>query len=652
MSEQSVSLASELISDFLSYSTAIYNRALPDIVDGLKVAQRRAIVGMNDLHLSSSGQYCKVSRLEGHVLGRYHPQGGCAGTIINMGQHSAMRYVLTDIHGNAGGSIQSGPAVGQLISEDSPAAARYLEVRATRLCEELYLSQLHKGLGSWRSNYDDTTQEPVRFVPLLPAILLTGAQGIASGYACNFIPYNLSDVIKATTALVKNRNISDNQLVSKISNPPEPPQGGRVVKDDSLKEVILSGKGSVTVYGEWEITDKLKWGKRSTRSAIIVTKLATGSSEKFLEKVRDLADSEKLPGLVDAADHSSRDGIRIVLVVKTPEERDGILKTLIHSNTGLKHQYNVNSVAVDLEGKPKTVGVRDVVLSWYESRVNYLVQIHKKEVEKLTEERNKFLAILSVLADIDKFLKVVRSAKDKPSAVAQVAKQWKMEDHMAKYVIEIPISTLIKTEQSVVKDKDKELELKINNLVKLCSPGPDLDQFICSQIASMRPLCASTRAVWMEESIQKPETHKVPTERDKMADQAKKYGVGPRAVNKWIKENTGKGKLSVKWEHYLHECKMSSRVGRKEYNDELLALKADAESRGLPKRGKLAWNAFISTCQNERVEEVRARMESWLINANANPRPNQPQSRATPESRRRGSTATRSKQPTRAKGKK
>lgn len=652
MGEKTVSLTSELVADFLAYSTAIYNRALPDIVDGLKVAQRRAIVGMNDLHLSSSGQYCKVSRLEGHVLGRYHPQGGCAGTIINMGQHSAMRYVLSDIHGNAGGSIQSGQAVGQLISEDSPAAARYLEVRATRLCEELYLSQLHKGLGSWRPNYDDTTQEPIRFVPSLPAILLTGAQGIASGYACNFIPYNLTDVIKATTALVKNRNISDAQLLSKFSNPPEPPQGGRIVKDDSLREVILSGKGSVTVYGEWEITNNLKWGKRSTRSAIIVTKLASGSSEKFLEKVRDLSDAEKLPGLVDAADHSSRDGIRIVLVVKTPEERDGILKTLIHSNTGLKHQYNINSVAVDLEGKPRVVGVRDIILSWYGKRVSHLVEIHKKEVEKLTLERNKLLAIIAVLSDIDKFLKIVRSAKDKPHAVSQVGKQWSLPESTARYVIEIPISTLIKTEQSEVKERDKILELQIKNLTKLCSPGLDLDQFICNQIASLRPLCASTRAVWMEEDIQKPETQKVATERDKMVDQAKKYGIGSRTVNKWIKENTGKGKLSAKWEQYLHECRLSSRTGRKEYNDELLALKINAESRGLPKRGKLAWNAFMSTCQNERIEEIRAKLDLWLTSTNASSSSNQSDTRTAPASRKRSSEATRGKQSARAKGKK
>jgi Type IIA topoisomerase (DNA gyrase/topo II, topoisomerase IV), A subunit len=45
----SVSITNELIGDFLSYSTAIFNRALPDIVDGLKVAQRRVLMGMSDL---------------------------------------------------------------------------------------------------------------------------------------------------------------------------------------------------------------------------------------------------------------------------------------------------------------------------------------------------------------------------------------------------------------------------------------------------------------------------------------------------------------------------------------------------------------------------------------------------------------------------
>ena len=139
-----VLISQELQSSYLTYSVAIFNRALPSVVDGLKSAQRRIILGLKDLNLRPDGQYKKVSRLEGHVLGSYHPQGGCAGTAINMGQATAFRYLLTAIHGNVGGSIQSGPNVGQSISEDSPAAARYLEVKSTALTQQVMVDEIDK----------------------------------------------------------------------------------------------------------------------------------------------------------------------------------------------------------------------------------------------------------------------------------------------------------------------------------------------------------------------------------------------------------------------------------------------------------------------------------------------------------------------------
>lgn len=130
MSLHKVSVESELKDDYLLYSCSIFNRALPSIVDGLKVAQRRIMLGVGDLGLRPNGQFKKVSRLEGHVLGLYHAQGSCAGTAINMGQYAAFRYPLTNIHGNAGGSIQVGAAIGKTISNDPQAAARYLEIKS------------------------------------------------------------------------------------------------------------------------------------------------------------------------------------------------------------------------------------------------------------------------------------------------------------------------------------------------------------------------------------------------------------------------------------------------------------------------------------------------------------------------------------------
>jgi DNA gyrase subunit A len=639
----SVSLVTELVSDFLSYSTSIYNRALPDIVDGLKIAQRRSLLGLKDLSLTSKSPYCKVSRLEGHVLGKYHPQGGCSGTVINMGQQSAMRYVLTDIHGNAGGSIQTGPAIGQLISEDAPAAARYLEVRATPLCESLYLSQIDRGLGLWRQNYDDTTTEPVRIVPALPALLLTGAQGIASGYACYHVPYSVKDVVSVTSAWIRNRSLSDKQIVSKFSEPPEPPQGGRVEKSPGLSDIILHGRGQFTVYGEWEIDDSMPWRKKSVRPGIVITRLAHGSSEKFLEKVRDLADTDRLPGLIDAADHSSRDGIRIVLVTKTVPERDEILATLVAA-TGLKHQYNVNCTAVGLDGMPRTVGVRDVIEAWYGERVSYLTQRYTAEKASLESESEKLTGLVTILDEVGRFVDIVKKSSDKVTAVASISKRWKLTEPVARYLLTIPISTLIRTEGEKVRLELEKIRGDIASLEPLCSTGGDLDTHILSQIASQRGLQGPGRCLWMTVGVPVAKAVNKPIlVKEKIITEGRGLGMSIRSVNQWISDNVGKGSIATKWdlykEEYEHRVSMTTRAGKQRRKERLLALRADAESRGLPTRGRYGWKSFMAGHESARIDRIVLDLEAW-IEQHAKPSKTATDTRATsPRSRRGGKTS-------------
>lgn len=558
MEELNCSLTSELIKDFLSYSTAIFGRSLPDCIDGLKVAQRRSLVGIKDLGLWSTSPYCKVSRLEGHVLGRYHPNGGCANTIINLGQQSAQRYALTDIHGNCGGSIQTGPCAGQKVSADGPAAARYLEVRATPFSEAIYLSQIDKKLGEWRSNYDGSTSEPIRLIPSLPALLLTGSTGIAAGYAANHIPYNVQDVVAATCAWVENKKITDPKLFAKFKLPPEPPQGGRVLKNEQFFEAWNTGKGQIEVYGKWELEDKVRYGKRSTRPAIIITHLANGSSEEFVDKVHELAEKEKLPGLISVSDHSTRTGIRVELIVGEVGVREAIINTLLDSSTGLKYVHNVNATAVGVNGKPSLYGVKRVIEEWYEQRVNYLCSKHRRDREKVGEEVERLRGVEKIVKSIDRFLRLVRSAKDKPSAIEGVAKGWKLSRDVAEYVISIPISTLIATELSKVLDKLQGLESKAKELDPLCDPGPALDKFIVSELKSLKSLTTPARAEWLEA---RPVIKATPlpqiSSRDRIVSEAKSLGLSPRTINKWIRENVGKG-IEAKWAEYRDSVLKSS----------------------------------------------------------------------------------------------
>lgn len=544
---QSCSITSEIIADFLSYSTAVFSRALPDCVDGLKVAQRRSLLGIKDLSLWSSSPYCKVSRLEGHVLGRYHPNGGCAGTIINLGQQSSQRYALTDIHGNCGGSIQTGPYMGQKVSADGPAAARYLEVRATPLTEAIYLSQIDRGLGEWRPNYDGSSNEPIRIVPALPALLLTGSTGIASGYAANHIPFRLEDVISASTAWIKNKKIADSRFFEKFCSPPEPPQGGRILRSEDFAELLRTGRGQIEVYGKWVYEDKVPYGKRSNRPGIIVTLLANGSSEEFVEKVHDLAEKEKLPGLLSISDHSTRDGIRVELILREKEHREGILRVLLES-TGLRHVHNVNSTAVGIDGKPSLFGARRAIECWYEQRTGYLVSKHQREVENLRKEGERLEAVAEVLKSLDKFLSVVRKAKDKPSAISSVSKGWKLSAELAEYVIAIPISTLIATESGKVRDKLRQVQDQIRSLEPLCQTGSDLDRYIISELRSFKSLSSPSRSEWLETrpDFTAPSQPRAISVRDQIVEEAKSLGMSTRAINKWIRENVGGG-VESRW---------------------------------------------------------------------------------------------------------
>lgn len=630
----SCSIAEQLKRDFLTYSNAIYNRALPDAVDGLKVAQRRSLLGIRDLNLSSAGSYCKVSRLEGHVLGRYHPNGSCSSTIVNLGQQAANRYVLTDIHGNAGGSIQSGPAAGQLISEDQPAAARYLEVRASAMAEGVFLSQIDRKLGDWRPNYDGSCSEPVRIVPALPALLITGAQGIASGYACNHIAYNIADVAAATSAYIANKTISDCRLLAKFSHPPEVPQGGRVVKTPAVSEVLKNGRGQVEVYGRWHTEDRVKYGKRAYKPAIVITSLASGSSERFIDKVHELADRDKIQGVLEASDQSTREGIRVVIVLKDESYTDSVLATLIE-HTGLRHTHNVNCVAVNTSGKPETFGVRKAIECWYKERVKYLAAKHSLHVEGLRSDADKLSAVCSILTDVDKFLRIVKKAKTKPEAVQAVSRGWKLPTHLAEYVISIPISTIVGSEIETVKGKLSAVQNDIAALMPLCAPGPDLDKHIIAEVKSLKGLGGESRSEWID-SVPATGVVKAPAATDakaQMVAEGAGVGLSARFVNRWIREAMGRGGMESRWRTFIGEW--SSR------KQSLAKLHTGS---GLPSRGEYSWARFIADKDTLTVGEIVLQLEKWK-EAYGNSRPDKSNARATGSGRSRSGKAAAGKQP-------
>ena len=356
-----------------------------------------------------------------------------------MGQADGFRYLLTDIHGNVGGSIQSGPSTGQSISEDAPAAARYLEVKSTSLTQALYIGEIDKHSCQCRDNYDGSTQEVIEIVPTIPALLINGAQGIAAGYACNHVSYNLSEVIKGTIEYIKNPRITPKSLFRFIKGP-DLPNGARILFDDAVFNAFDKGSGTLKTYGTWEVK-KVPHGKRSTRDAIIITSLASGSSERFLEKLKDAVESEKIIGVIDAQDHSSRDGIEIQVVLKTGIEANTVISQLL-AFTNLSDSIGVNATAIS-GNLPTILGVKDIIAEWYNARCEALRLRYGAECARLGDKIHILDGLLTILADIDEVIKLIKGSKTKEIAAGKLKKRWKLTDVQVQAVLSMPLSRLV-----------------------------------------------------------------------------------------------------------------------------------------------------------------------------------------------------------------
>jgi DNA gyrase subunit A len=179
-----INIEDEMRRSYLDYAmSVIVGRALPDVRDGLKPVHRRILFGMHELGLAPNRPTRKCAKITGDVMGKYHPHGDAPiyDALVRMAQPFAMRYPLVDGQGNFGS-----------VDGDPPAAPRYTEARLSRIATAL-LEDIDKETVDFRSNYDDTEQEPEVLPTRVPNLLINESTGITVSMATNIPHHNLRE---------------------------------------------------------------------------------------------------------------------------------------------------------------------------------------------------------------------------------------------------------------------------------------------------------------------------------------------------------------------------------------------------------------------------------------------------------------------------
>ena len=407
-----VNIEDELKNSYLDYAmSVIIGRALPDVRDGLKPVHRRVLFAMNVLGNDYNKPYKKSARVVGDVIGKYHPHGDSAAydTIVRMAQPFSLRYMLADGQGNFGS-----------VDGDSAAAMRYTEVRMSKIAHQL-LADLDKETVDFVPNYDGTEQIPDVLPTRIPNLLANGSSGIAVGMATNIPPHNLNEVVDGCLAMIKNPDITFDELLEYIPGP-DFPTAGIISGRQGIIDAYKTGRGKIHIRARAEVIEE------NNRDVIIVHELPYQVNKaRLIEKIADLVKEKRLEGISGLRDESDKDGMRVVIEMKRGESGEVMLNHL-YRNTQMQVVFGINMVALD-NGQPKLFALREILEAFILHRREVVTRRTVYELRKARERAHTLEGLAIALANIEEIIELIKASPSPAEAKASlIARGWNLGD--------------------------------------------------------------------------------------------------------------------------------------------------------------------------------------------------------------------------------
>ncbi|MFD1914435.1 DNA gyrase subunit A [Halodurantibacterium flavum] len=413
-----ISIAEEMKASYLDYAmSVIVSRAIPDLRDGLKPVHRRILYAMHETGNTHDKPYRKSARPVGDTMGKYHPHGDGAlyDALVRMAQPFSMSLKLLDGQGNFGS-----------MDGDSAAAMRYTEVRMDKPAAFL-LADIEKDTVDFQDNYDGKDQEPTVLPARFPNMLVNGAGGIAVGMATNIPPHNLGEVIDATKALIRNPDLSSEELMEYIPAP-DFPTGGVILGRSGARKAYLEGRGSVVIRAKTRVEEI-----RKDRYAIIVDEIPYQVNKAaMIEKIAEMVRDKRIEGVAHVQDESDRIGVRVVVELKRDATPDVVLNQL-YRFTPMQTSFGCNMLALN-GGRPEQLTLRDFLTHFLNFREEVVARRTAFELRKARERSHILCGLAVAVSNVDEVVATIRASADPAEAREKLmTRRWPAHD-IAEYI--------------------------------------------------------------------------------------------------------------------------------------------------------------------------------------------------------------------------
>ncbi|MCJ1284626.1 DNA topoisomerase 2 [Xylographa opegraphella] len=465
--------------ELILFSMADNLRSIPSVIDGLKPGQRKVLYACFKKNLKKD---MKVVELAGYVSGitaYQHGETSLQQTIVGLAQTfvGSNNVNCLEPSGNFGSRLQGG--------SDS-ASARYIYTRLSPFARRVF-HPLDEPILKYNTD-DDHTIEPEMYVPVVPMVLINGADGIGTGWSSSIPNYNPEDIVENLKRMMDG------------------------LEPNPMTPWFRDFKGEVTQMGP----DRYKFSgivKQTGDTEVEITELPIRVwTQDFKDKLVETIKAEKGPSWIkEYDDYNTHKNVHFVIRLEEKFMKAAIDEGLEEKFKLTKSIATSNLVAFDAEGRiTKYATVEDILkeffalrIKFYEKRKEYQLSEFNKELEKLTNQarfiqmiidgklvvskkKKKALVVELKQKGFKAFPKTVDASKEGESEPVIENEEGndedvEMEASAYDYLLGMAIWSLTqeRVEKLLKQIGDKELE--IDALIKLSKEDlwkKDLDEFI------------------------------------------------------------------------------------------------------------------------------------------------------------------------------
>ncbi|MCY7374713.1 MAG: DNA gyrase subunit A [Pyrinomonadaceae bacterium] len=276
------------------------------------------------------------------------------------------------------------------------------------------LADIEKETVDFQPNYDESLSEPKVLPARFPNLLVNGSEGIAVGMATKIPPHNLSEIIDATVAVIKNPDITIDKLIEYVPGP-DFPTSAFIYGREEIHRAYREGRGIIQMRAKAAI-DRVGRGDRE-KDAVVITEIPYQlNKSRLIEKIAELVHEKRLDGISEIRDESNREGIRVVIELKRDAVPQVVLNKL-YKLTPLQMSFGIIMIAI-VDGQPKVLNLKQILEAFIKFRREVVRRRTEFELRKANARAHILEGLNKAIDALDYIIPLIRSSRSIDEAKA------------------------------------------------------------------------------------------------------------------------------------------------------------------------------------------------------------------------------------------